>query len=134
VVYKVSLVAPPGVLEVSPGDTIRVTSEFDYVGPAVSGKLYTALWHSSVYNPHDEIAHGEKSITIPDSPPPGQHVTGYVDIVVPTGFAGSDFGLYTKILGVPGPDIFSPYYGNIITIVAAVPEFTGLAITSYVKR
>ena len=133
-VHEVGLVAPPGVLEVSPGDTIRVTSEFDYVGPAVSGKLYTALWHPSFYDPHDEIAHGEKSFTIPDSPSPGQHVTGYVDIVVPSGFAGSDFGLYTKIAAVPGPDIFSPYYGNIITIVAAVPEFTGLVITSYVKR
>lgn len=127
------LVAPPGVLAVTPGDTIRVTTEFDYLGPAVSGKLYTALYHPSIYDPHDEIAHGEKSFSIPDSPTV-KHMTGYTDIAVPSGFSGSDFGLYTKIVGVPGPDIFSPYYDNVIEIIAAVPEFTNLEITSYVKR
>lgn len=132
-IHEISLAAPPEVLTVSPGNVIRVTSEWDYTGPAASGKIYTALWRRTAIDPHDEIAHGEKSFTIPDSPPPGQHITGYVDITVPSGFSGM-FGLYTKLAGVPGPDIFSPYYENVIEIVGAIPEFTGLVITSYVKR
>lgn len=131
---EVRLAAPPQVLTVRPGDTIRVTSEFDYIGPPVSGKFYTALYHPSVLDPHDEIAHGEKAFSLPDSPAPGQHVSGYVDIRVPDGFAGTDFGLYTKLVGVPGPDIFSPYYNNVIEIVGVVPEFSNVVISSYVKR
>ncbi|GAJ10588.1 unnamed protein product, partial [marine sediment metagenome] len=118
-------VSPPSVLEVSPGDTIRVTSEFDYFGPATTGKLYTALWHPSWYDPHDEIAHGEKSITLPESPE-GNHITGYVDIKVPSGFAGTDFGLYTKVTGAL-KDAMSPYYDNIIAIVG-VPPASDLAL------
>ena len=132
-VREISLVAPPGVLTVNPGNIIRVTSKWAYIGPAVSGKIYTAMWVFAPLDPHNEIAHGEKYFTIPDSPPPGQHVEGYVDITVPSGFAGF-FGLYTKVIGVPGPDIFSPYYENVIEIVGAIPEFTGLVITSYVKK
>lgn len=132
-VREAPLVAPPERLSVTPGDTIRVTSEFDYLGPAVSGKLYSALWHPSLIDPHDEIAHGVKDFSIPDSPTL-RHWSGYVDIVIPDGFAGTDFGLYTKLAAVPGPDIFSPYYDNVIEIVAAIPEFTSLEITSYVKR
>ncbi|GAI35078.1 unnamed protein product, partial [marine sediment metagenome] len=112
-------VLPPSVLEVNPGDTIRVTSEFDYIGPATTGKLYSALWHPSWYDPHDEIAHGEKSITLPDSPE-GNHITGYVDIKVPSGFAGTDFGLYAKVTGNL-KDAMSPYYDNIIAIVGVPP-------------
>lgn len=130
-IHEVRLAAPPEVLEVMPGDTIRVTSEWDYIGPAVSGKIYTALWHETTVDPHDEIAFKEKAFSISDSPDPGKHVTGYVDIVVPSGFSGTDFGLYTKLIGVPGPDIFSPYYENIITIVGAV--FSNLEITEYTK-
>lgn len=126
------MVAPPGVLAVIPGDTIRVTTEFDYTGPAISGTLYTALYHPSWIDPHDEIAHGIKAFSIVDSPT-ARHFSGYVDIKVPSGFAGTDFGLYTKITGVPG-EPRTDYYDNVIEIIAAVPEFTNVAITSYVKR
>ena len=122
-------VAPLNVLEVNIGDTIRVVSEFDYIGPATTAKLYSALWHSSPLNPHDEIAHGEREIAILDSPPPGNHIKGEVDIIVPAGFAGTDFGLYTKIASVTGPDIFTDYYENIVTIIGA--EFKDVRITTY---
>jgi len=134
VTKRVGLVAPPGVLAVSPGDVIRVTSEFDYTGPAVSGKIYSALYHPTFLDPHDEIARISKDFSITDSPPPGKHFTGYVDLTVPEGHSGPDFGLYTKLIGIPGADIFSPYYDNIVEIVGAVPEFSNLVISSYVKR
>jgi len=131
---EVNLAAPPQVLTVRPGDTIRVTSEFDYIGPPITGKFYTALYKTTFLDPHAEIAKGDKAFSIPDSPAPGQHVDAYIDILVPSGHAGVDFGLYTKLIGIPGADIFSPFYDNVIEIVGVVPEFTNLVITSYVKR
>ena len=131
---EVRLAAPPQVLTVRPGDTIRVTSEFDYIGPPITGKFYTALYRPTFIDPHDEIAKGDKAFSIPDSPAPGKHVSAYVDIRVPDGYAGTDFGLYTKLIGIPGADIFSPFYDNVIEIVGVVPEFTNLVIASYVKR
>lgn len=120
VITAYNSVSPPNVLPVKPGATIRVVSEFDYVGPATTGKFHTALWHTSWYDPHNEIAYGEAAFTLPDSPQ-GNHIKGYVDITVPLGFSGTDFGLYTKVTGGI-KDTFSPYYANIITIVA--PEGT----------
>ena len=33
-IHNINLAAPPEVLEVFPGDTVRVTTEFDFLGPA----------------------------------------------------------------------------------------------------
>lgn len=114
-VRELNLAAPPEVLTVNPGDTIRVTTGFGYTGPAISGTLYTALYHPSWYDPHDEIAHGTKAFSIPSSPTLRQW-SGYADIRVPAGFIGTDFGLYTKIMGVPG-EPRTGYYDNLIQIV-----------------
>jgi len=129
----VNLAAPPEVLTVNPGDTVRVTTEFDYVGPALSARMISAIWHPTFFDPHDEIVRGNKTFSIPDSPPPGSHISVTMDLLVPPGEPGS-FGLYSSIRDVPGPDIYTPYYENVIEIVGVEPVFSNLEITSYVKR
>lgn len=129
----VNLAAPPELLQVNPGDTIRVTSEFDYTGPAVSGTLYAALYRPGTIDPHDEIANGKTTFSIADSPT-GKHMSGIVDITVPKGFGGANFGLYSKLIGIPGADIYSPYYDNVIEIVGGISKFTNLEIVSYAKK
>ena len=132
-VREARLVIAPGVLTVSPGDTILVNSSFDYIGPPVDLWLHTAIWKKGPIDPHVEIASGKREFKIPGTiPPPGMNYRIGVEIKVPSGESGS-FGLYTKIMSVPGPDIFSPYYENIIEIVGAVSVFSNLAITSYAK-
>ena len=118
--FKFNLAVPPGVLELKVGDTCRVRCTFSYSGPAVSGKLYVAIWHPSWYDPHDEVAHGEKSFSLPTTTTPKDYSYD-VDIYVGSGIAPGWYGLYAKIVGVPGPDIFSPYYENVIKIVEEVP-------------
>lgn len=117
--FQLNLVAPPEVLRLKVGDTCTVRCAFNYSGPPVSGKLYVAIWHPTWYDPHDEVAHGEKSFSIPTSV--DKTYQGDVDIYVKSGIAPGDYGLYVKIVGVPGPDIFSPYYENVIEIVEEVP-------------
>ena len=121
VIHRVNLAAYPQVIQVQAGDTIRAITEFDYVGPSDTGTIYTALWNWTLIDLHNEIAHGTKSFSLPDSPEPGNHITGYVDITFPHGYSGGlHYGLYTKIMGVPG-EPRTEYYEKIIELVEEAP-------------
>jgi len=124
-VHTINLAVYPQVLTVAPGDTIRVVTEFDYVGPAISARMISAIWHPTLLDPHNEIVRGNKPFTISSSPPPGNRITVTMDLLVPSGEVGTDYGLYSSIRDVPGPDIYTNYYPNIITIEEVVPEFKG---------
>ena len=124
-VHTINLAVYPQMLTVAPGDRVRVVTEFDYVGPALSARMISAIWHPSFFDPHDEIVRGNKSFSIPSSPSPGNHITVTMDLLVPSGEVGTDYGLYSSIRDVPGPDIYSGYYPNIITIEEVVPDFKG---------
>jgi len=129
-----SLAVPPQQITVSPGDTIVVRSAFHYEGPPVTGRFRTALYYSGGVDPHDEIAFGHLLFSIPDSPPPGVDVStapSDIELVVPPGYSGTKFGLYTKLVDIPGADIFSPFYDNIIEIKLVEPAFSNLVIVSY---
>ena len=125
-IHNINLAAPPEVLTVAPGDIVRVTTEFDYAGPALSARMISAIWHPTFFDPHDEIVRGNKSFSIPSSPPPGNHISVTMDLLVPSGEVGTDYGLYSSIRDIPGPDIYTDYYPNLITIAEeVVPEFRG---------
>ena len=130
---EVNLAAPPERLApMLPGDRVRVITEFDYIGPAQeNARMISAIWYPSLLDPHNEIVRGEKVFNIPDSPPPGQHLSVQIDLLVPAADYRDDYGLYSSIRDVPGPDIYTPYYENIITILGA--QFSELKITSYTK-
>ena len=122
-VHTISLAAPPQVLTVMPGDRVRVATEFDYIGPELKdARMISAIWHPPF---HDEIVRGNKTFTIPSSPPPGNHITVTMDLLVPSGEVGTDYGLYSSIRDIPGADIYTDYYPNIITIAEVAPEFKG---------
>lgn len=102
-----------------------VTSEFDYLGPAISGTVYTALYVPTFYDPHNEIAKGTKAFSIPATPTTKRYGADVI-LTAPAGYSGTNFGLYSKIIapGI-GTDILSPYYDNVIEILApAPPGFT----------
>ena len=134
-VREVNLAVPPErIAPVMPGDTIRVITEFDYIGPKLDlARMITAIWYPSLLDPHNEIVRGEKVFNIPDSPPPGQHLSVVIDLLVPPADWRDDYGLYSSIRDVPGADIYTPYYPNLITIMGE-PLFSNLKITSYTKR
>ncbi len=87
-INTINLAAYPQVLTVAPGDKVRVVTEFDYVGPAISCRMISAIWHPTLFDPHNEIVRGNKSFSIPSSPPPGNHITVTMDLLVPSGEAG----------------------------------------------
>ncbi|HUV56900.1 MAG TPA: hypothetical protein VMV84_06675 [Dehalococcoidales bacterium] len=125
-VHNISLATWPEVLTVAVGDTVRVTTEFDYVGPELKdARMISAIWHPTAFDPHNEIVRGNKTFTIPGSPPPGNHISLTIDLLVPSGEIGTDYGLYSSIRDIPGADIYTPYHRNIITIEEVVPEYKG---------
>ncbi len=126
-------VYPERLAPVLPGDKVRVVIEFDYIGPALeNARMISAIWYPSLLDPHNEIIRGEKVFNIPDSPPPGQHISITIDLLVPPAEYRTDYGLYASIRDVPGPDIYTDYYSNIITILGE-PQFSNLVVTSYTK-
>ena len=128
----VGMAVPSEVLQVEIGDTVRVTSQFTYIGPAVTGKLYVAIGNDGALG-FDEILKNEKAISVPETATPKVY-EDFVDIAITSAIAGGKYDMYSKIREIPGADILSAVLQDVIEVVAAAPEFSNLQITSYVKR
>lgn len=115
-------ITPPGVLDLKIGDTCRVNVAFDHTGPAVTGKLYSAIWYKSLLDPHNEVLKAEKSITVPASTDWVSYSTGYyVDIPITSAISKGTYGLYAKIRAITGGDVLSPFLEDVITIAGGGP-------------
>jgi len=58
---------------------------------------------------------------------------GSIDIIITSAISPGSYGLYCKIMGITGTDVFTPYYDNVIAIVGVPPEgiFSNLQIIGY---
>lgn len=140
-IHELSLVTPPNVLEVVPGDTIRVHAAFDYVGPASpNAAIQLAFYSWTLADPHNIKAQKILYKDIPESPSPGSHIDVVGDIKLPTtGLpAGLLYGLFVAVKNVAGKDWYffvgekdPPYYKWIIEVTMVEPEITNLEIISY---
>jgi len=115
-------VEPPGVLELDIGDRCRVNVGFDHRNGAVTGKFHAAIWQERIWDPRDEILNAEKTFSVPSSTD-WEPWEGYIDIPITSAISpGTEYGLYVKIMGITGGDIFTQYLANVITIVGVPPE------------
>ena len=112
---EVNLAIPPQVLQLKVGDTCRVRANFDYVGPAISATLYIAIGNYG-WAGFDEILRNSKTISIPDTYPKKTY-EHYVDIYISSAISPGRYDLYAKLIGIPGPDIYSSFYENLIEVV-----------------
>ena len=107
----VKLAVPGQVLQVSPGDHIRVGVAFDYQGPDWRETLYATLYVRQWWG-IDEVSGGNNAVAVDMplayTPTP---VSKYVDIPVPNR-PNETFGLYAKL-----GNILSQYLDNSIEIV-----------------
>ena len=113
-------VYPPSRLDLEIGDTCRVYLSFEHLGPSISGKFHAAIWKKGIFDPHDEILNAEKYFSVPEVYE-WQVYTDAIDIFVGKGETDVSYGLYTKIMGVTGDDVVTPYYSNVISIAGAPP-------------
>jgi len=116
------VVTPPGVLELDMGDKCRVHVAFDHRNSAVTAKFHAAIWQTALLDPHDEVLDAEKTFSVPSSVD-WESWEGSIDIIITSAISpGSEYGLYVKIMGITGGDIFTEYLTNVITIIGVPPE------------
>lgn len=124
-------VTPPNVLEVARGETIKVTFLYFYFGPAVNGAYHLAIWYPMPpFDPHKEKANIDVDFSLPETE---KEILITASINIVCDIDAGTYGLYIKIMSLLGPDIFSPYYSEIISVdgggngVGWFPEFAELA-------
>ncbi|GAI84362.1 unnamed protein product, partial [marine sediment metagenome] len=125
----IGVAALPGEkLTVMVGDTVRVHLGVDYRGPAIDGEIHVSYGRQDAWFNED----GNKQNDIPVAFDQSMDFLPYeftCDIYI-GGTPGENYDLYAKIMGVPGPDIFSPSLLNVLDVLGAV-EFRDFEITSY---
>lgn len=120
-------VTPPGVLELDVGDRLQIKLGFEHRDLAVTGKIHAAIWQETLVDPHDEVLNKEKTFSVPASDDWEPHEEG-IEIIITSDIApGTEYGLYAKIMGITGGDIFTDYLGNVITIIG--PPELGFDLT-----
>ncbi len=117
-------------LTVMLGDTVRVHLGVDYRGPAIDGEIHVTYGRQNMWFNED----GNKQSDMPVHFDQSMDWVPYeITCDVPIGGSpGENYDLYAKIMGVPGPDIFSPTLLNVLDVLGAA-EFRDFQITSYEK-
>ncbi|GAI90429.1 unnamed protein product, partial [marine sediment metagenome] len=114
-------VAPPGKLEVTYGQTLRITTSFDYRGPAQTATLYGAIGNRGFFG-FGEILANQASIEVPESPADFTPCVASVDVPITSEISpGTDYDLYVKIKEYPEAGL--PEVDDVIDIVGVAPEF-----------
>ncbi len=126
---NIGVAAVPGeVLTVIPGDTVRVHLEVEYRGPAVDGTCYVAFGRQNTW--FNEDWHNQVAVRFAESYDFRKYEIT-VDLVTPNR-PDVGYDLYGKIKDIPGPDIFTPTYLNVLDVLAAA-EFRDFVVTAYQK-
>ncbi len=127
----IGVAALPGEkLTVMVGDTVRVHLGVEYRGPAIDGEIHVSYGSQNAWFNED----GNKQSDTPVHFDQSMDWVPYefaCDIYI-GGSEGTNYDLYAKIMGVPGPDIFSPTLLNVLDVLG-VAEFRNFEITGYEK-
>lgn len=116
-------------IELTYGDTLRVTTAFDFRGPAGRATLYGAIGNRGAIG-FDEILVGEASIELPESPAEFTPFQRSVDISITSNISpGTDYDLYCKIKETPEAGL--PEVNDVIDIVGMPPTFQLIQETIY---
>ena len=125
-------VSPPGKLELTYGDTLRIATSFGYRGPATDITLYGSIGNRRGFPTYDfdEIISNEVKLKTPDSQAEFVPVTPSVDIPITGNIAPQvDYDIYCKIKEYPGAGM--PEVDDVIEITGIPPTFELLEETVY---
>lgn len=115
-------VLPGQKLGLTYGDKLRITTGFDYRGPARDITLYGSIGARSLLVGFDEIISSQASYRTPESPTAFVPVTASVDIPITADIAPKpDYDIYCKILEYPGAG--RPEVDDVIDITGISPTF-----------
>lgn len=120
----------PKVVDITPGDTLRIEYSYKYTGPAISVTEYASIGITtiSVYN---EKVHKSKSRSLPGSTTPKEY-TGYLDIVLPVGAQNNWNDIECKVKN--GGKELGLNYQDALNIIGIEVTFTEFAVVDYYKK
>lgn len=117
-------------LTVMVGDTVRVHLSVDYRGPAIDGEVWAAIGRQNLGFAEDFVPDAAVPIHFDQS---FDWITYPIVVDIPIwDRPGVNYDMYAKIMGVPGPDIFTDILLNIIDVIG-IAEFQNFTIDSYEK-
>ena len=105
----------PDLLDISKDTTVKVFFEYKYRGPMLVGIYHGAIWKRTTFDPHDEFSNQDVDFIVPETKEEStisstMNITG--SILMTPGM----YGLYIKIAGIPGDDIFSGYLDSVLRV------------------
>jgi len=136
------MTAAPKQVTLSPGDSLKITLSFQYIGPAVTG--VSSRYCIGVYG---ALGFTEKVVLTPTFNIPANltgtpvTVTNYATLALPASGVGSDWDdIYVKIWGgtpaIGGSEASPNYifgYENALLLVTLAPTITEFQIADFVK-
>ena len=128
--YPLSISAEPApkVVDVAPGDTLRITIAYKYSGPAQTITERAAVGTYGTFG-FDEKAYKEQTHDWPETVTPTLRTTS-LDILLPAQVSANWNDIYAKV-STPAIEAFF-CYENALNIVEITPEFADFGISDYV--
>ncbi len=136
-IYSAGLLVPlavpkltaPKVVDIAPGDTLRIEYSYKYSGPALTVTEYASIG-KTMLGIYDELVVSKKTRSLPASTTPLTY-TGSLDLALPAN-AGTDWNdIECKVFD--GGKELGVNYQDALNIVSITPAFSDFAITDYKK-
>ena len=108
-----AMASPNDPIGIQPGETVRVYFEYTFDGD-LQGTYHVSYWQLGLGGSHDEISPVNKPFTLLNN---SGLVQDYVDLPSDGLDPDKTYGLYMKIMSIPGDDIFTPYYSDVIRAI-----------------
>lgn len=99
------------------GGNCYIKFEFKYTGPSTTINTHCALWEPSWFDPHNEASAQDATQYLQASN--GEYRPLWFNVPIHSGMEGKTYGIYMKIVGIPGADIYSTFYENKVTVLGA---------------
>ena len=120
--------AAPKVVDIAPGDTLRIEYSYKYSGPAVTVTEYASIGYTTL-GVYDEVVKQSRSRSLPLCSTPTTF-TGYLDLVQPAETKCND--IEAKVFN--GGKELGVNYQDALNVVSVTPAFSDFAITDYKKK
>ena len=119
----------PKVVDIAPGDTLRIEYSYKYQGPAISVTEYASVG-KTIAGIYDEKVHQSRNRDLPRSDILTTH-SGNLDLVLPATAATDWSDIEAKVFD--GGKELGVNYQNALNVIGVTPEFTEFAIVDYSK-
>jgi len=127
--------SPNDPIVVTVGDTVKITADFYYQGPAITSgyTLYGAIG-TNVLGIFNEKLAGQSTLTLPQCTSPTRFIDRFLTIPVTAALgAGATYAIYIKVMSDSSDVAISSAWENCITVQGVTPTFSNFTIGSYSK-